>query len=73
MMPPDRTVLEASEDVGVNIEYSCRVGSCGVCRTKLLSGTVTMEVEDGLEPGDKANHVILARQARATGDLSVDA
>ena len=73
MLPPTKTVLEASEDVGVNIEYSCRVGTCGVCRTKLLSGSVTMEVEDGLEPGDKANNIILACQARTAGDISVDA
>lgn len=73
MMPPTKTVLEASEDVGVNIEYSCRVGICGVCRVKLLSGAVTMEVEDGLEPGDKSNHIILACQAKSTADLAVDA
>jgi ferredoxin-NADP reductase len=73
MLPPTRTVLEASEDVGVNIEYSCRTGTCGVCRTKLLDGTVTMEVEDGLEPGDKEAGIILACQARATADVTVDA
>lgn len=73
MLPPTKTVLEASEDVGVNIEYSCRVGTCGACRTKLLSGSVTMEVEDGLEPGDKANGIVLACQARATVDIAVDA
>ena len=73
MMPPTKTVLEASEDVGVSIEYSCRVGICGVCRVKLLSGAVTMEVEDGLEPGDKSKHIILACQAKSTADLSVDA
>lgn len=73
MLPPARTVLEASEDVGVNIEYSCRVGTCGVCRTKLLSGSVTMEVKDGLEPGDKVANIILACQARATADVTVDA
>ena len=73
MVPPTKTVLEASEDVGVNIEYSCRVGTCGVCRVKLLSGTVSMEVEDGLEPGDKSNSIILACQAKATGDVAVDA
>jgi glycine betaine catabolism B len=73
MMPPTKTVLEAAEDVGVDIEYSCRIGTCGVCRTKLLSGTVTMDVEDGLEPGDKANNVILACQAKATGDITIDA
>lgn len=73
MLPPTTTILEASEDVGVNIEYSCRVGTCGVCRTKLLSGAVTMEVEEGLEPGDKSNNIVLACQARATADVTVDA
>ncbi len=73
MMPPTKTVLEASEDAGVNIEYSCRVGTCGACRTKLLSGTVTMEVQDGLEPGDRENNIILACQAKSAADLVVDA
>ena len=73
MMPPTKTVLEAAEDVGVNIEYSCRIGICGVCRTKLLSGTVTQEVQDGLEPGDTENNIILACQAKSTADVSVDA
>ena len=73
MLPPTKTILEASEDVGVNIEYSCRIGTCGVCRTKLLSGSVTMDVEDGLESGDKFNNIVLACQARATVDVTVDA
>ncbi len=73
VMPPGKTVLEASEDVGVNIDYSCRVGTCGVCITRLLSGSVTMEVEDALTEEDKAGNMILACQARATNDISVDA
>jgi ferredoxin-NADP reductase len=73
MLPPTKTVLEASEDVGVNIDYSCRIGICGVCRTKLLSGAVTQEVQDGLEPGDTENNIILACQAKSTADVSVDA
>lgn len=72
-LPPTKTVLEASEDVGVNIDYSCRVGTCGICKVKLLSGTVTMAVEDALEPAEKSQNIILACQAKATGDVSVDA
>jgi len=34
---------------------------------------VTMEVEEGLEPGDKSNNIVLACQARATADVTVDA
>lgn len=72
-LPPTKSVLEASEDVGVNIDYSCRVGTCGICKVKLLAGTVTMAVEDALEPAEKAQSIILACQAKATGDVSVDA
>lgn len=72
-LPPTKTILEAAEDAGVGIEYSCRTGTCGTCKVKLLSGAVTMEVEDGLEPADKAQNVILACQAKATDDVSVDA
>ncbi|WP_417379080.1 2Fe-2S iron-sulfur cluster-binding protein [Gimesia sp.] len=68
----DETVLEASERVDVDIEYSCRVGSCGVCVVKLLSGRVSMEVEDGLEPEDKEAGMILACQAKSTGNVSVE-
>lgn len=73
LLPPDKTVLEAAEDVGVNIEYSCRVGVCGLCKVKLLSGAVTMEVQDGLDAQDKQNGMILACQAKSATDLSVDA
>lgn len=70
---PDETVLEASERIGVNINYSCRTGMCGVCIVKLLSGNVSMEVEDGLEPEDKQAGMILACQAKSTDDVSVEA
>ncbi|WP_133821456.1 FAD-binding oxidoreductase [Tahibacter aquaticus] len=73
LFPPSKTLLEVSEDVGVNIDYSCRVGTCGVCKVKLLSGSVTMEVQDSLDAADKENNIILACQAKTRGDVSVDA
>jgi ferredoxin len=72
-LPPEKTVLEAADGAGVEIDNSCRVGTCGICRVKLLSGTVTMAVEEGLQPGDKEKNIILACQAKATGDISVEA
>ncbi|TKK66311.1 2Fe-2S iron-sulfur cluster binding domain-containing protein [Ilyomonas limi] len=73
VLPPQKTILEASEDVGVNIDYSCRVGTCGVCKTRLLAGRVKMDVEDALTNDDKNHNIILACQAKATEDVSVDA
>lgn len=72
-LQPDETVLEASERVGVDIDNSCRIGTCGVCVVKLLSGKVSMEVEDGLEPEEKEADMILACQAKSTGDVTVEA
>ena len=70
---PDVTILDAAETAGVEIDNSCRVGSCGSCVVRLLKGEVTMEVEDGLHPDDKADGLILACQACAKADVVVDA
>lgn len=72
-LPPDKTVLEVAESIGVPIDYSCRVGTCGLCKTKLLSGKVTMEVQDALTDTDKASGIILACQARSLDDVTVEA
>lgn len=34
------SLLEALEDAGVDINYSCRTGVCAACRIKLISGEV---------------------------------
>jgi ferredoxin-NADP reductase len=72
-LPPDVPVLDVADAIGVEIDNSCRVGVCGLCRVKLLSGTVTMAVEEGLEPGDKEKNIILACQAKSSADVAVEA
>jgi ferredoxin-NADP reductase/ferredoxin len=69
----NQSVLEAAEVIGVDIDYSCRVGTCGTCKVRLLEGAVTMEVEEGLDPGDKERGLILACQAKSPGNLVVEA
>ncbi len=72
-LPPGTTVLEAAEHVGVAIDFSCRAGTCGTCKVTLLKGSVTMAVEDSLEPQEKASGIILACQAMATDSIEVEA
>lgn len=72
-LPPDKSVLEVAESIGVPIDYSCRSGICGLCKTHLLEGTVTMEVQEALTEEDKANGMILACQAKSIGNLVVEA
>lgn len=72
-LPPDKTVLDIADEVGVDIDNYCRVGTCGSCKVRLLSGEVTMEVQDSLDANDKAGGVILACQAKSKGNVVVDA
>ncbi|CAM5256572.1 PDR/VanB family oxidoreductase [Streptomyces aurantiogriseus] len=37
-VPPDRSVLEAVEEAGVAVDFSCREGTCGTCETDVLDG-----------------------------------
>lgn len=72
-LAPDQTVLEAAEAIGVQIDNACRVGICGTCMVPLKAGKVSMEVEEGLPPGEKARGMILACQAKSVGNLVVEA
>lgn len=72
-LPADTSVLEAAEHVGVSIDNSCRAGTCGLCKVKLLKGTVTMAVEDSLSPEEKSQGIILACQAKSRSNLEVEA
>lgn len=69
----DETILEAAERMGVDMNYSCRVGGCGECSVKIISGEVDMDVDDALEPNEKAAGIILACQARPTTNVIIEA
>jgi ferredoxin-NADP reductase len=72
-VPADATILDIADDIGVFIDNACRSGTCGSCRARLVSGTVSMEVQDGLTDHDKKEGYILTCQARVHGDVVVDA
>ena len=71
--PPEQTILELSEELGIGIEFSCRVGTCGLCKVKMTSGEVDQAVQDALDANDKVNGIILACQAKPKGEVTVEA
>ena len=51
-MPESGTLLELAEARGLAPEFSCREGSCGTCRTRLIKGAVTYLKEPTAEVGE---------------------
>jgi ferredoxin-NADP reductase len=69
----DKTILDIADEVGVAIDNACRSGTCGSCKVKLVSGKVTMEVEDALDVEEKEDGIILGCQAKAGKAVVVEA
>lgn len=38
-VPPETSILSATEDAGIQVRSSCTEGTCGTCETVVLSGT----------------------------------
>jgi ferredoxin-NADP reductase len=67
------TLLDLAERNGVQIPFGCRQGQCGTCATRLLSGTVQMDVEAGLTAGQKNAGYVLPCVSRAEGTVVLSA
>lgn len=68
----DEFILDVAEGAGVQLDSSCRSGSCGTCKQKLLKGDIAYDGEldalSNIEPG-----FILTCSARAIGKVTIDA
>lgn len=74
-MATGRTILESAEAAGLPLPYSCRAGVCSTCRTRVVSGAVTMDRNQALEDWEVQAGFVLCCQARATSarvELSYD-
>lgn len=71
-VPVDQFLLDSLEDEGVEVDSSCRSGTCGTCKVRLIAGSVEMEDDSGLSSEDAADGFILTCVARPCSDLRLD-
>jgi CDP-4-dehydro-6-deoxyglucose reductase len=68
------SMLDSAKTEGITLEYSCRTGRCGVCKTKVISGeTEAFKDETSLTPDERAAGFILTCCRHALTDVEIDA
>lgn len=65
--PDAGTLLELAEARGLSPEFSCRGGSCGTCKTKIIAGAVTYPTRPAFVPADDEALICCAVPAEADG------
>lgn len=65
-----QSMLEAMEAAGIKAEFDCRVGQCGMCAVKVVSGNVAHR-DSVLSEADKAQGLMCACVSRAISETLV--